>query len=234
MSCKLFIQSCSQKTETPGSIIWRFQWEPIDMTGSLRSNEAILYLIRTSHDTNLTCLDSRLLLQRRRCECGFFFCYPWPQPLGKWQDDLVLRHSFGSVNDKWWKILLLSSHCFSYWFLPFPPLTCSFFPLSPKKLTWYWSNKTCHKKRNLLAQSFSSFPCLLFPPKKPSVWYLHGNFILLHNWEPTLTDSIIWTSQHKKIVIFLFFASHNQLISSSNAGLLNYTINKNLPSCNVC
>lgn len=124
------------KPETPGSIlIWCFLWEPIYMTESLRSKGAILYLIRTSQDMNFTSLDSKLILQRRRFEFGFFFHYSWPQSLRKWQGNWILQHSFGGVNDKWSEILLLRSHCVSYWSLLFPPLTSfSFSPLSLKKL----------------------------------------------------------------------------------------------------
>lgn len=168
------------KPETPGNIIiWCFQWEPVYLTGSFRSNEAILYLIRTGY--NFTCLYSRLVFQRRGYEFGFFFRYSWPQSLGKWPDNLILKHSFGNVNDKCSEILLLCLHCFAYWFLPFLPPTFFFSPLSPKKLTWYWSDKNCHNKRNLLSQSFSFFPCPIVSSKKSSVWYLLGNFILPYN-----------------------------------------------------
>lgn len=157
------------KAETPGSmLIWCFREEPIYMTGSLRSNEAILYLIRTSRDMNFTCLDSKLILQRKGYELGFFFHYSWPQSFGKWQDNLILRHSFGSVNDKWLEILLLRSHSFSYWFLLFLPLPASLLSTQPQKCTCYWSDKASHKNSNLLSQPSFFFPCLLFPPKKQS------------------------------------------------------------------
>lgn len=64
------------KPETPNSNLFCcFQGEPIHVTGSLRSNETILYLIRSSQDIDFTCLDSRLILQRRGYEFGFFFHY---------------------------------------------------------------------------------------------------------------------------------------------------------------
>ena len=83
--------------------------------------------------------------------------------------------------------------------------------------------------------NLSLFPLLCcLPLKKSSFWYLHSNFLLLYNWDPTAINSIVCTSQYKKNVIFLVTASYNHLISSSNARLLNYTINKNFPSFNIC
>lgn len=128
--------------------------------------------------------------------------------------------------------MLLPAHCFSYWF---SLLYSLFSSLSPKKPTWYWSDKACHNKCNLLSKSFSFTPAHCFPlKKKTSAWYLHSNFILLYNWESTVINSIVCASQNKKLVIFLVTASYNHLISSSNSRLLNYTINKNFPSFNIC
>lgn len=79
---------------------------------------------------------------------------------------------------------------------------------------------------------FLLFYC--FPLKKSSVWSLHGNFILLYDWGTTGINSTVCASQHKKVVIFLVTASYNLLMSSSNGGLLNYTINKRFPSFNIC
>lgn len=78
---------------------------------------------------------------------------------------------------------------------------------------------------------FPLFYC--FSLKKSSVWSLRGNFILLYDWGTTGNNSTVCASQHKKIVIFLVTASYNLLMSSSNAGLLNYTINRNFRSFNI-
>lgn len=92
----------------------------------------------------------------------------------------------------------------------------------------------------IFCQNHFLSPCSLFPlkKKKKTTTKLELDTCTATSYfcviESQLINCIVCASQHKKLVIFLVTASYNHIISSCNAGLLNYTINKNFPSFNIC